>query len=212
MTAAKQTLDTVVFDLGNVLLDWDRRYLFAKLFPDPAELEHFLTVVCPMDWHRGIDEGRAWSALAAEALSRGPQYRDAIDAYQTRWQEMIPGAIPGSVAILEELAAARVPLYAISNFSGDLYRETAPRFPFLSHFRALVISGDERLLKPEPAIYHRLADLHGVELGRCVFIDDSLPNVTGAARVGMHALHFTTPDRLRADLRALGFPLHRTLD
>ncbi|HRK19713.1 MAG TPA: HAD family phosphatase [Hyphomicrobiaceae bacterium] len=203
----ERTLDTVVFDLGNVLLDWDRRYLFGKIFDDPVELEHFLTVVCPMSWHLGLDKGRPWPELAAEALARGPAYAHAIDAYRSRWQETIPGAIGGTVAILEELAAAGVPLYAISNFSGELYRETAPRFPFLRHFRGLVISGDERLLKPDPAIYERLAALHGVELGRSVFIDDSLPNVTGATRVGMHALHFTTPERLRADLVALGFPL-----
>lgn len=207
MTSAPRAPDTVVFDLGNVLLDWDRRALFGKIFTTADELDHFLDVVCPMSWHRGLDEGRPWDDLVADALKRGPEYGAAIAAYRTRWQETIPGAIEGTVTILEELAAAEVPLYAISNFAGDLYRETAPRFPFLKLFRGVVISGDERLLKPDPAIYHRLADLHGVELGRSVFIDDSPPNVAGAQRVGMHGLHFTTPERLRTDLVALGFPL-----
>lgn len=199
--------DTVVFDLGNVLLDWDRRYLFSKIFNDEAELDHFLGVVCSMEWHRGLDIGRPWTELAADARSRGSRYTDAIEAYRARWQETISGPIAGTVAILEELAAERVPLYAISNFAGDLYRATAPRFPFLGLFRGVVISGDERLLKPDPAIYHRLADLHGVDLGRCVFIDDSLPNVAGAEDVGMHAIHFTTPEALRSELRRLGFSL-----
>lgn len=196
---------TVVFDIGNVLIDWDPRYLYRTIFTDTAEMEWFLCHVCPHGWNLAQDKGRPWRDAETEAITRHPAYAAHIRAFRARWHETVSGPIAGSVAILESLQRQQVPLYAITNFASDTYREACVRFPFLTGFRGTVVSGDIGLLKPEAAIYHRLTHDHGVDLSRCVFIDDSLPNVAGARAVGMTALHFTTPAQFAADLRGLGF-------
>lgn len=201
-----QALTTVVFDLGMVLLEWNPRHLYRKIFADPAEMEWFLANVCTAEWNMAQDEGRPWVAAEAEAIGRFPGYADHIRAFRARWQEMVPGPIAGTAAILEKLAKASVPLFAITNFAADTLLESRERHAFFEHFRGIVVSGEVGLLKPEPAIYRRLASEFGVDLARCVFIDDVVQNVDGARAVGMTALHFTTPECLAKDLVALGFP------
>lgn len=199
-------LTTVVFDVGMVLLEWDPRHLYRKIFADPVEMEWFLANVCTYEWNLAQDKGRPWSEAEAEAIARFPEYEPQIRAFRARWQEMVPGPIAGTVRILERLAATNVPLYAITNFASDTLRECRTRHPFFDHFHGFVISGDLGLLKPDPAIYHRLATDYGLDLANCVFIDDSDRNVSAARAVGMTALHFSTPDKLAKDLVALGFP------
>lgn len=201
-----QPIDTVVFDVGLVLLEWDPRHLYRKIFPDDAEkMEWFLTEVCPSSWNLEQDRGRPWEEAIAEAVSRHPAYEAEIRAYRARWNEMVPGAIEGSVALLETLSAAGVPLFAITNFASDTFVEARARFDLFKHFRGIVVSGDEKVLKPDPRIYHILAERHDVDLTRSIFIDDSEKNVIGARAVGMAAHHFTSPTELAADLRARGF-------
>jgi len=196
---------TVVFDIGGVLLDWDPRHLYRKTFADPAEMEWFLTHVCHTEWNVAQDAGRSWQEAEAEAIARHPSYAAQIRHFRSRWHEMVPGPIAGTVAILEALARADVPLYAITNFSGDTYREARERHAFFRHFRGVAVSGDLCILKPEPGIYRHLATTHDVELTRAIFIDDVEKNVAGARAVGMHAIRFVSPERLAADLRGLGF-------
>src|SRR5258707_101016 len=132
----------IVFDLGNVLLHWDPRHLYRKIFADEAEMEWFLSEVCHGDWNLEQDRGRSFADAVAEATARHPQYAEAIAAYHHRWAETQPHAIAGSVAILEELHARAVPLYAITNWSSEKFHETKPRYPFLACFRDIVVSGD----------------------------------------------------------------------
>lgn len=203
---ASPSIDIVVFDVGMVLLEWDPRYLYRKVFPgDAAKMEWFLAEVCPNTWNVEQDRGRPWDEAIAEAIGRHPAYAAEIRAYRERWNEMVPGAIEETVTILESLAGAGVPLYAITNFASDTFKEALARFDFFKHFRGIVVSGDEKVLKPEPRIYHTLADRHGVDLTRSIFIDDSIKNVVGAQAVGMAGHHFTTPANLAADLRERGF-------
>jgi 2-haloacid dehalogenase len=199
-------VDTVVFDLGGVLIDWDPRYLYRKIFvDDPATMEWFLETVCPGSWNVEQDRGRPWDEAIAEATARHPDRAAEIAAYRARWHEMISGPIHDTVAILERLHSDGVPLYAITNWAGDTFAETRERYEFLSLFRGIIVSGDLRMLKPDPEIFHALRDQYGVDLTRSVFIDDSAKNVVGARAVGMQALHFTSPAGLATDLAALGF-------
>jgi 2-haloacid dehalogenase len=198
----------VVFDIGNVLLAWDPKILYRKIFSTEAEVLDFLTRVLPPEWNLEQDRGRGWSEAEAEKIAQFPEYTDAIRAFRARWHETIPGAIDGTVDILAELKQAKIPLYAITNFASDTFREAQKRFPFLAHsFLDIVISGDEKLLKPEPEIYQILLKRQQLKAETCVFIDDSEKNVKAAASLGFHSLLFTTPHQFRKDLRKLGLPV-----
>ena len=194
----------VVFDIGNVLVHWEPRALYRKIFATEAEVDWFIANVCNSAWNLEQDRGRSFAAAVREATSRFPEHAEAIAAYDLRWHETMPGPIDGTVGILEELRQRGTPLYAITNFNQDKFRETVERFAFLRTFRDIVVSGDERLLKPDPAIYRVLLERNGIDAAACVFIDDSEKNVRGAEAVGMKAIHFTTPQALRADLAGMG--------
>lgn len=193
-----------VFDLGMVLISWDPRHLYRKVFADEAKMEWFLAEVCSPAWNLEQDRGRSWEEAIAEAAARHPAWEHEIRLYRSRWLEMVPGAIAGSVCILEELHGRGVPLYAITNWNGETFRQTRERFPFLSLFKDIVVSGDEKLLKPEPEIFHLLARRNGFDLKRSIFIDDSPKNVKGAEAVGMKGHHFTSPEALRSALETHG--------
>ena len=195
----------IVFDIGNVLVHWDPRALYRKILSSEEEVEWFLGNVCTHDWNLEQDRGRSYEDAIAEAVGRHPDYAEAIAAYHHRWAETILGPIGGTVAILEELDAAGLPLYAITNWHQDKFRETRSRLTFLERFRDIVVSGDERLIKPDPAIFEVLLARQKLSAEDCVFIDDSPKNVNGAAALGFRALHFTTPEALRRGLLALGF-------
>ena len=199
---------TVIFDLGGVLIDWNPRYLFRRLFDDEAQMERFLAEVCNPIWNIEQDAGRPFEEAVAHAVEHHPEFSDMVRAYHERWPETLGGALEGTVAILEQLDAAGVPLYALTNFSGETFHHARALFPFLGLFRGIVVSGDERLVKPDPRIYHRLLQRYALDPKACVFIDDSPPNVLAAQHYfGMCALRFTDPERLRADLVRLGLPL-----
>ena len=199
-------VDTVVFDVGNVLIRWDPRHLYRKLFEQEAEMERFLAEVCTDAWNLEQDRGRSWSEAIAERVPLFPGQESLIRAYFERWHEMVPGEVEGTVPILERLREAGVPLYAITNFSAEKFAEAQDRFPFLRGFRDVVISAHERLLKPDPAIYRVLLDRNGLKAGRCLFIDDSERNVRAAEGIGIRAHHFRNAAGLSAALRDLGLP------
>jgi 2-haloacid dehalogenase len=198
---------TIVFDVGNVLIAWDPRNLYRKVFDDPARMEWFLAEVCHHDWNLEQDRGRLFAEAVAERIAVHPHLATEIRAFDERWPEMLDGAIDGSVAILEQIRAAGVPNYAITNFSAEKFGLARQMFPFLDGFDGTIVSADERLVKPDPAIYRLLLDRYGLVASDCVFIDDSVKNVEGAREVGMHALHFRTPERLAEELSRLGFPV-----
>jgi HAD superfamily hydrolase (TIGR01509 family) len=197
-------MTNIVFDLGKVLIEWDPRHLYRKVFNNAQDMEWFLAHVCTGAWNVEQDRGRRWQDAEAEAISRHPQQEANIRLFRARWIEMVPDAIAGSVQILEELQARGTPLYAITNWAGDTFRETRARFPFLDLFRDIVVSGDEGIIKPDAAIFELLCSRNGLHAGDCLFIDDSLKNVAGAEAAGWQGLHFTTPQALRADLAARG--------
>jgi 2-haloacid dehalogenase len=194
----------VVFDLGGVLIDWNPRYLYRKLFDDEAAMEAFLADVVSPEWNGQQDSGRTW-AEAVEVLSREhPEQRDLIAAYWHRWQETLGDAIAPSVAILEELRDAGIRLYALSNWSAETFPVARPRYPFLDWFDGIVISGEEKVAKPDAEIFRHLLDRYGLDPATTVFIDDSEANVRAAAAQGIVSLRFVDAATLRSDLRRFG--------
>lgn len=194
----------VVFDIGNVLIRWDPKRLYGRLFPDPERRDWFLAQICTEDWNREMDRGLPFAEGIADLVHRHPEWEPEIRAWDLHWHEMVPGPIDGSVAILESLRARDVPTWAITNFSTEKFAEAVVRFPFLAGFRDTVVSAHEKRLKPDPAIYHTLLDRNGLAAADCLFIDDTLANVEGARAVGMSAVPFTTPEQLALDLAAHG--------
>jgi 2-haloacid dehalogenase len=199
-----RTPEIVVFDVGNVLIDWDPRHLYRKVFDDTEEMEWFLREVCHAEWNLAQDAGRSWREAEAEAIARHPERADHIRTYRGRWHEMISGAIADTVVLLEDLARANVPLYAITNFAADTFAEIRAKYPFFGHFRGIVISSEIGIIKPDRRIYERLASDHGIDLARTVFIDDSLKNCEGARSCGMRAVQFANAAQARTELRAMG--------
>jgi len=197
----------VVFDVGHVLYDWDPRFLYEKLIPDPERLDWFLANVVTRAWHFQHDMGRPVADTSAELIARFPEERALIALYGPRWLETIPGPVPGTHDIVEALAAANVPIFGITNFSHEFWAMFRPTAPIFDHFQDIIVSGTERLMKPDPAIYALARQRFGLGDGEAVFIDDNRANVTGARDAGWLAHHFTDAPTLAADLRRLGFPL-----
>jgi 2-haloacid dehalogenase len=196
----------VVFDIGRVLLEWDPRYLYRTIFSNPADMEDFLTRVLPPEWNLEQDRGRSWKNAEDIQIALFPDYAEEIRAFRARWRETVPHEIGGTVAILNRLKALGIPLYAITNFASDTLAEAKTIYPFLAtSFIDMVVSGDERLLKPDPRIYQVLLTRQNLDATDCVFIDDSPANVSAAAALGFHALHFTSSEALAADLKRFGF-------
>lgn len=194
---------TVVFDLGGVLIDWDPRHLYRKIFDDEGEMEKFLAEVCHSQWNIRQDAGRPIAEAVAERTALFPDRAGLIAAFYGRWEEMLNGAVEGTVEILLALKDKGPPLYALTNWSAETFPKALKVFDFLHLFEDIVVSGREKMIKPDAAIYRRLLDRNGLRAGECLFIDDSAKNVEGAMAVGMQAVHYLSPEQLRLDLERL---------
>jgi 2-haloacid dehalogenase len=195
----------VVFDLGGVLIDWDPRHLYRKLFAgDDAAMEHFLATVCTHEWNRQQDAGRSFAEGARLLILEHPERAELIDAYGARFDDMMAGPIAGSVEILSELKDRGARLYGLSNWSSETYPLALTRFGFLRWFEGILISGEVKMIKPDPRIFELLIERFAIDPQRAVFIDDVAVNAAAARPFGMHAIHFTDPAALRAELVSLG--------
>lgn len=196
-------ITTVVFDVGKVLFEWDLRYLFAKLIADKDDLEYFVTHVVTAEWHYQHDAGRALGDMVAERVAEFPQYASLIEAYTSRFNETIPGPVAGSLEIVSELADRRVPIFAITNFGAEFWDMFRPTQPIFDHFGDIIVSGVEKLVKPDPAIYALALDRFSLQPGEAIFIDDNHHNVVSARDNGFAAHHFIDAGSLRTELTAL---------
>ncbi len=194
----------MVFDLGGVLLDWDPRYLYRKLFTDPGEMEDFLAHVCSSEWHLAHDLGEDITASCEQLAREHPRYREAIMAWVERGEEMLAGQFGENVRLLAEVKATGVRCLALSNMEPELYELRRARFPFMTWFDGCVISGLEGVAKPDPAIFRILLERYRLDPGRTVFTDDSPANIEAARALGILAVHYTSPEQLRADFTGLG--------
>jgi len=202
MAAPRRSI--VVFDLGGVLIDWDPRHLYRKLFADEEAMEHFLGTVCTHEWHRQHDSGMRMADTVAVLKTRHPGHAEMIEAFRVRNDEMMAGPIADTVAILKELKERGRPLYALSNWPAETFPAAKERFDFLHWFDGILVSGEVGAIKPNPRIYEALIERFSIEPERAVFIDDVEANVAAARQFGIHAIRFTTPDALRAELVELG--------
>lgn len=194
----------IVFDLGGVLIDWNPRYLYKKIFSSPKELDYFLTRVCHGDWNAQMDAGLPFKEAVRERQAKFPQYAQQIEAYFTRWDEMLGGALDGTVAVLKTLKRRGARVYALTNWSAETLPYAKAKYDFFPLFDGMTVSGEVKLAKPDPAIFKRLLKDHGLRAENCVFIDDNSVNVQTAAGLGFQTVLFTTAAALKQELERLG--------
>jgi len=196
-------VDAVVFDLGGVLIDWDPRHLYCTVFATDEALEYFLGSVCSLEWHFQHDRGAPMSQTVPDLAARFPEYHDEI----MRWTEqdaMIRGALDEVVELLRRLRTRSVRCFALTNWPAESFDRARERFPFLGWFDGIVISGEERIAKPEPAIFRRLLDRYGLDAQSTLFVDNSRENIDAAQTLGFQTHLFHTAGALAADLARRG--------
>jgi len=197
--------DTVVFDLGGVLMEWEPRRLYRTMFDgDNEAMEHFLATVCTPAWNDLLDRGLPFTTGVERLAAEHPHHAARIAAYHTRWEEMLGPPMDDVVAVLRDLVDASVPVYALSNWSAETFPVARRRFPFLEWFNGVLISGDVGVTKPDPRIFDELCRRFGLDPARAVFVDDRADNVEGARRHGFTGVRFVSAVSLRAELSALG--------
>ncbi|MDB5708570.1 MAG: family phosphatase [Sphingomonas bacterium] len=195
----------VIFDVGRVLVDWEIRFLYERLIPEGEALDAFLRDVVTPEWHFQHDAGRSFAETSVELTAQYPQHAELIELFGPRFNDTNSSAIPGMPELLAELDSAGVPLFAITNFSGEFFPPFRVKYPAMfDRFRDIVVSGDEKLMKPDAAIYRLALDRFGLKAEEAVFVDDNADNVAGAAALGIHAIRFTDEPALRAELKTLG--------
>jgi len=195
----------VIFDVGRVLFDWDLRHLFAKLIADERELDWFVTNVVTPEWHFQHDAGRPLAEMVPERKAEFPDQAALIDAYATRFNETIPAPVPGSLELVERLDAAGVPLFAITNFGHEFWEMFRPTQPVFDRFRDIIVSGTEKMVKPDPAIYRLAIERFGIDPAGALFVDDVAANVAGAESVGIAGHRFVDAAALERDLVARAY-------
>ncbi|MFJ2336881.1 HAD family hydrolase [Pseudomonas protegens] len=203
------TIRAVVFDFGGVLFDWSPHHLYRQLIPDDERRQWFLDTVCTQAWNTLQDAGRPLAEATRSLVAEHPEHAPLIEAYYGRWPEMLKGPLDEGVALLEELHQAQVPLFGLTNWSRETFPYAWDNYPFLQRFRDIVVSGQERQIKPDAEIYHTTlgrirVHLPGVAPEELVFIDDHAPNIVAATALGWHAIHHVTAAETRRRLEELG--------
>ena len=204
MAKTSNTHRAIVFDLGGVLIDWDPRHMYRTVFDDEAEMEWFLTEIATLEWNSRHDAGRKWEDGVALLSAQYPKHAGLIAAYWERWDEMLLGPITGTVEILAQLKEEGRALYALTNWSSQTFPIARERYEFLDWFEDIVVSGEEKVIKPDPRIYQILLERIERKAEDCVFIDDGTRNVVAARELGLDAIHFESPQQLREQLTQRG--------
>lgn len=204
MTPSHVSATAVVFDLGGVLIDWRREFLYEQLIPDPERRAWFLDTVCTLAWNADGDRGRPFAELIAERSALFPDQADLIAAYWERWDEMPGPAIDETVAVLHEVQALGVPTFALTNWSAETLPRVRHRYRFLHSFDGMVVSGEEGVIKPDPAIYRLLCRRFDLSPDRTFFVDDSDANVEAARDLGFASHRFVGAAALRTALIEAG--------
>jgi 2-haloacid dehalogenase len=198
-----EAIEAVVFDVGGVLLDWDPRHLYRKLFDDEDQMNRFLEEVCTPEWHAAHDRGVPFSQSGEALAARHPEHAELIWAWGQRSEEMIAGPIDGTVAILRALKERGVPCYALTNMEAETYPLRLARFEFMGWFDGTVVSAFEGTAKPDAVIFRRLLDRFSLTASTTLMIDDSAPNLEAARSVGMATVQYESPAALRRRLLEL---------
>jgi 2-haloacid dehalogenase len=199
------TINTLVFDLGGVLIDWNPEYLYNKLIPDEKERKWFLSTICTPDWNEEQDAGRSLHDATELLVKKYPAHEASIRAYYDRWQEMLGGPIQETVEIFRELKdRGQLKLYALTNWSAETFPVALELYDFLHWFDGRLVSGEERVRKPFRAIYQLLIERFAIDPTKAIYVDDNIRNVMPARELGFHGIQFRTPALFREELKALG--------
>jgi 2-haloacid dehalogenase len=197
-------IEAVVFDIGGVLLDWDPRNLYRKLFDDEREMERFLSEVCTLEWHDAHDRGKPAEESGPELARQHPEYAEEILAWGRRTEEMVGGEIADTVEVLRELKEAGVPCYALTNMEAETYPQRVERFEFMRWFDGAVVSGFEGIAKPDTEIFELLLERFGLSPETTLLVDDSSRNVRAARSIGMQTVEFRSASEFRTVLEDAG--------
>lgn len=197
----KPVIETIIWDLGNVLIKWDPKYLYRQIFETEEKVNWFLSNICTLDWNEQQDAGRTWAEGIRILVDQYPEYEEEINAYWNQWEQTLVGVLTGSEKILRALKEKNNHrLYALTNWSAETFPIALERYDFLQLFEGILVSGEEKLKKPDPKIYQLLLDRYQINPSTALFIDDSERNVKGAQAVGLEAIHFKHPTQLLREL------------
>jgi 2-haloacid dehalogenase len=200
-----QAINTIIFDLGGVLIDWNPRYVYRAIFDNEEKMEWFLQHICTPDWNEIQDEGYPIAKATEELVAKHPEWEKEIRAYYDRWAEMLRGPIQETVAIFKKLKEnPDLKLYALTNWSAELFPIALQRYDFLHWFDGRVVSGEEKIRKPFPEIYQLLLNRYDVKPSQAVLIDDSLRNIEAAKKLGITSIRFHNPEQLKEELADVG--------
>jgi len=194
----------IIWDLGNVLIDWNPKYVFEKLIQDEEKRSYFFTNICTFDWNEAQDAGYPIKQATEDLIAKFPDWKPYIEAYYGRWTEMLGGPIEETVALFETLQkGGKYKMYALTNWSAELFPIALQRYPFLHLFDGRVVSGEEKLRKPNPLFYQVLLDRFSLQASEVLFIDDNERNIEAAKKLGIQSIRFTSATALKTDLQQL---------
>jgi 2-haloacid dehalogenase len=197
-------IDTIIFDLGGVLIDWRPRFIYESVFDSPEKIDWFLANICTLDWNERQDAGYPIAKAVEEKVKEFPEWEKEIRLYYDKWTDMLRGPIEGTVEIFRELKKdPNLEFYALTNWSAELFPIALERYDFLHWFDGKVVSGEEMTRKPFPEIYQRLLDRFNVKAENTLFIDDSLRNIDAAQKLGLKTIQFQDPAQLKEELKKL---------
>ena len=198
-------INTIIFDLGAVLIDWNPRYMYRTLFSDEADMEKFLADITTSDWNEEQDAGRSLQEGTDLLVSKFPEHEHLIRAFYGRWDEMLGEAFHDTVEIFRQLKeSGKYRIYALTNWSAETFPVAFERFEFLKWFDGIVVSGAEKMRKPTPDFYHILLNRYHVKAGEALFIDDNYRNILAAEKLGIQCIHFTSAEQLEEELKKQG--------
>ena len=197
-----RSINAIIFDLGGVLIDWNPRYVYRKIFKTEEEIDWFLENITTLDWNENQDAGYPLHEATEELIAKHPDWEPQIKAYYGRWLEMLGDAIHGTVEVMQSLhQSGKYKLYALTNWSAETFPHALKRFEFFKLFDGIVVSGEEKMRKPFPEFYQRLIERYNVSPTNTIFIDDNLRNVKAAEAVGLNAIQFQSPEKLIDELK-----------
>lgn len=200
-----EKINTIIFDLGAVLIDWNPKYVFSKVFDSEEKMNWFFENICTSEWNEKQDAGRSLKEATDELIAIYPEHENEVRAYYDRWEEMLGGPIHETVSVLGQLKeSGSYKLYALTNWSAETFPVALQRYDFLQWFDGIVMSGEEGTRKPFADIYHTLLSRFSVKPDEAIFIDDSLRNIKGAEAVGIKGIHFQSPGQLKEALKEEG--------
>jgi 2-haloacid dehalogenase len=196
-------INTIIFDFGGVLIDWNPRYMYQNEFEENSEMERFLRRICTEDWNLQQDKGRPLAEGTRILQDKFPEHAVKIQLFYDQWEKMIKGCIPQNVAVLQELKE-KYKLYGLTNWSAETFPVVFKRYPFFKLFDGIVISGEEKLIKPDKKIFERLLERYHLEAKNALFIDDNVNNIQAAKKMGFATIHVQEKTDLKTELHALG--------